>query len=694
MTQTPKVTLSSSRDIPFNRLVLSQANVRRIKAGVSIEALAEDIARRTLLQSLNVRAVLDAQGAETGMFEVPAGGRRFRALDLLVRQKRLSKTALVPCVVRKADDVSAEEDSLAENLQRAPLHPLDQFRAFKTLRDQGACDEDIAARFFLSVQIVRQRLKLASVSPKLHDLYAEDAMTLEQLMAFSVTADHARQEEVWELLSRGNYREPYQIRRMLTEGAVRASDKRAQFVGIEAYEDAGGAVLRDLFLHDDGGWLKDPVLLDRLVADKLAREADAVATEGWKWIEADRDFPYGHTDGMRRITGQTSALTNEETSARDALRGELETLQAEWESGDDLPDEVDTRLGEIETALAALENRPVRYDPADVALAGVFISVDSSGALRFERGYVRPEDEPPAQAEGLTDAVDGNGSADLGAAPSGFGGAGTAITVGGLPDAQDEEDEGVKPIPERVVMDLTAHRTLALRDALAGDPDTAFLAVLHALVLEKFFADPQSSCLEIVARSTSLPNAPGLTDTPSAAAICDRHQAWQAQMPARPGELWDVLVDLDHDSRQALFAHCASLAVRAVHEPWARAPGKMAHADQLARVLGLDMVQAGWTPTVENYLGRVTKARILQAVREAKGEQAAQLLGHLKKPDMAKEAQRLLADTGWLPEPLRLDDAGADATPEALPAFLDDEEPAVGDDDEVPFGDPRTMAAE
>ena len=143
-----KIALSSSRDIPFNRLVLSQANVRRIKAGVSIEELAEDIARRTLLQSLTVRPILDDKGAETGMFEVPAGGRRFRALELLVKQKRLARTAPIPCVVRT--EGLAEEDSLAENIQRAPLHPLDQFRAFFTLREKGKSEEEIAAAFFVS----------------------------------------------------------------------------------------------------------------------------------------------------------------------------------------------------------------------------------------------------------------------------------------------------------------------------------------------------------------------------------------------------------------------------------------------------------------------------------------------------------------------------------------------------------------
>jgi len=141
-----KITLSSSRDIPLNKLVLSQSNVRRVKTGVSIEELAEDIARRTLLQGLNVRPVLDTQGVETGMFKIPAGGRRYRALELLVKQKRLVKTAPVPCVVRDpGTDILGEDDSLAENIQRAPLHPLDQFRAFQALREKGRSEEDIAA---------------------------------------------------------------------------------------------------------------------------------------------------------------------------------------------------------------------------------------------------------------------------------------------------------------------------------------------------------------------------------------------------------------------------------------------------------------------------------------------------------------------------------------------------------------------
>ena len=238
----PKIVLSSSRDIPFNKLVLSQSNVRRVKAGVSIEELAEDIARRTLLQSLSVRPVLDADGEETGMFEVPAGGRRFRALELLVKQKRLAKTALVPCVVRDPGaDISAEEDSLAENAHRADLHPLDQFRAFKMLSDQGLAEEDIAARFFVTPAVVKQRLRLAAVSPR-----AARRLCRGRHDAAAAHGLHGHQRPCAPGAGLGGARPRLQQGAHSTSAVssprarCKPSDRRALFVGVEAYEAAGG----------------------------------------------------------------------------------------------------------------------------------------------------------------------------------------------------------------------------------------------------------------------------------------------------------------------------------------------------------------------------------------------------------------------------------------------------------------------
>jgi ParB family chromosome partitioning protein len=682
----PKITLSASRDIPFNKLVLSQSNVRRLQAGVSIEELAEDIARRSLLQALNVRPVLDADGAETGMFEIPAGGRRYRALERLVQQKRLSKTALIPCVVRDPGALTTvEEDSLAENAHRVALHPLDQFRAFKTLHEQGAGEEEIAARFFVTPAVVKQRLRLASVSEKLLDIYAEDGITLEQLMAFTVTTDQARQEQVWEALRQSYNTEPYLIRRQLTESAVRATDRRARFVGLESYEAAGGAVLRDLFEDDGGGWLQDVALLDRLATEKLAAEAQNVAAEGWKWIEVAVDFRYGHANRLRHLPGEPVELSAEEQATFDALTAEYAKLESDYEGTDELPDNVDARLGEIETALAGFDNRPLRYDLAEIARAGVFVSIDADGTLAVNRGYVRPEDEPSPGTDGAVLSSDGT---EPYASPR----QDTVITVGGVEAEEEGEGDSVRPLPERLVSELTAHRTLALRDAVANNPRVALTALLHKLCLDTFQHSAPGACLEASVRHVFFPvQATDLKDSASAKAVAERHEAWKAELPKDDTELWDWLTALDDTRRAALLAHCVSFGVNALYEKGDRygGPGisvhgvqqRLAQSDRLARAVGLDMVAAGWRPTVDNYLGRVTKPRILEAVREAKGDYAAQLLDHLKKGEMAQEAERLLGDTGWLPEPLRLvhdapsSDPAAGAV-EALPAFLTDGEDA------------------
>jgi ParB family chromosome partitioning protein len=705
-TTVQKITLSSSRDIPFNKLVLSQSNVRRVKAGVSIEELAEDIARRTLLQSLSVRPVLDAEGVETGMFEVPAGGRRYRALQHLVKQKRLAKTAPVPCVVRDPGvDISAEEDSLAENVQRAPLHPLDQFRAFQALREKGQPEEDIAAAFFVGVNVVKQRLRLAAVSEKLLDIYAEDGMSLDQLMAFTVTNDHARQEQVWETLQRSYSQEPYQIRRMLTERTVRASDKRALFIGLDAYEQAGGIVMRDLFQQDDGGWLENVGLLDGLVAEKLKAEAEKIAAEGWKWIEVNVDFPFGHTHHLRELDGTPTDLTAEEQATIDALNAEYAKLEAEYENADELPDEVDARLGEIETALAAFEDRPVSYDPAEIGRAGVFVSIGSDGGLSVDRGHVRPEDEAPATADTDSEA-ESDGDTEEGGGPSSPT-VRAIITIGGQPEPEEDEDDTLKPLPDRLMSELTAYRTLALRDAVANNPHVAMTALLHKLCLDTFQHAAPGACLEASVRHVFFSVQPtDLKDSPSARAVAERHEAWKSDLPKDEAALWDWLATLDETRRSALLAHCVSFGVNALYEKGDRYGGagvsvhgvqhRLVLADRLAHAVGLDMVEAGWRPTVDSYLGRVTKPRILEAVREAKGEQSAQLIDHLKKADMAKEAERLLDGTGWLPEPLRTAEAAAAESIDGDPARDDDTLPAflsnVEEDDEADH--PTVIAAE
>ncbi|TPE64847.1 ParB/RepB/Spo0J family partition protein [Sandaracinobacter neustonicus] len=693
-----KISLATSRDIPFQQLQLSQANVRRVKAGVSIEELADDIVRRGLLQGLSVRAVVDADGNPTDMFEIPAGGRRYRALELLVKQKRLAKTAPVPCIVREGG--IAEEDSLAENVQRAPLHPLDQFRAFLALREKGQSEEEIAAAFFVPVSVVKQRLKLASVSPRLLAIYAEDGIALDQLMAFTVSGDHERQEQVFERISQGYDKQPYAIRRMLTENAIRAADRRAQFIGVDAYVESGGTILRDLFQGDEGGWLQDVQLVDLMVAEKLNEAAVTVGQEGWKWIEAASDLPYGHNYGLRHLRGEQVPMTPEEEAERLACQALFDKLNEQYADHDELPDEIDEQLGELESRLDRIDARPIRFDPDEVARAGAFISIASDGELRIERGYVRPEDELPAVASDEAAGADDTGATDA-----------TDVADPHADSAGEpldrEEDDALAPMSDRLISELTAHRTLGLRHLLGDRPDIAFLAALHALTLRTFYHYGSDSCLELELKSVTFgPQAPGLNDSVSADAIRTRHDAWAEALPRDSNGLWDVLQTWDGDSRSALFAHVVSQSVNAVQEPWNKRPRALAHADLLAQSVDLDMAALGWKPTVDSFFGRVTKARIREAVTEAKGIVAADRMAHLKKGEMAAEAEALLADSHWLPVILRtrgtVRDAATSDTGGIEPACAEtaaiDGEPAMADDDtlaEDPADDmPHAIAAE
>ncbi len=689
----PKITLSPSRDIPFDRLFLSQSNVRRVKAGVSIDALADDIARRTLLQSLNVRPELDAAGKETGRYEIPAGGRRYRALERLVKQKRLAKDAPIPCVVRAAaNDVLAEEDSLAENIHREQLHPLDEFRGMQAMVDKGAGVEEIAAHFHTTPAGVRQRLRLASVSPELHELYADDAMTLDQLMAFTVSEDHERQVVLWEQLEHSYDKSPRFIRQKLTENSVRAQDKRAVFVGIDAYVEAGGGVVRDLFEADNGGWLTDPALLDRLVDEKLRAAGEHILAEGWKWVSTSIDLPLDATRGLRVIDRDEVAMTDEEEARLAALEAEGEELGDEWADVHEVPADVMARLDAIDAEIGALADRPLLFDSAETAIAGAFVSIDRDGSVRVERGFVKPEDEPENEvAEGEDAPVD---DVDDGVSPAAREGDG-GVESGGAGD--EEEPEVLRPLPDRLVSDLTAWRTLALQDAIAQNPGLAFTAVLHSLVLGCFYSYSREGCVQVAANRVYFTNAPtNLRDCPPAQAIDARAAGWKDRLPQSDKEVWDYLLSLDSEEQSKLFAHCASVCVNAQAEVVPKydngrvsAHGiarRIEHSDVLARAVGLDLVEAGWRPTADGYFRSVTKPRILADVAEARGTQFAQMIDHLKKADMAREAERLLEEAGWLPEPMRtpgLDDgepaaAAEEEGAEDLPAFLTD---PVGNED-------------
>lgn len=297
--------------IPLNRLKKSPRNARKTPHSADhIEALAASIAAKGLFQNLVVEPEANEAGEATGFYFVTIGEGRRLAQLLRAKRKEIKKTETIRCILDTAND--RQEISLDENVTRANMHPADEFEAFRELADNrvwGA--EEIAARFGVSAHVVKQWLRLGAVSPKLMQVYRDGDLNLDQLMAFTVTEDHARQEQVHASL--GYNREPWIIRRDLTRTHVKANDRRAVFVGPEAYTEAGGTIARDLFTEDRGGYYDDSALLDRLVLEKLEGIATGLKAEGWKWTEAFIDFPHAH--GFRRVYPRPVELCEEDTAA-------------------------------------------------------------------------------------------------------------------------------------------------------------------------------------------------------------------------------------------------------------------------------------------------------------------------------------------------------------------------------------------
>ena len=607
--------------VPLNRLKASPKNARKTPhSAATIEAFAASIKVKGMLQPPVVEIERDGEGVPTGNYLVTIGEGRRQGLRLLAKRKAIKRTHPVRVVVDAEND--AHEISLDENMTREAMHPADQFEAFQRLADEkGYGPDEIGARFGVSAQIVRQRLRLGSAAPELMAAYRAGALALDQLTAFCVSEDRERQRQVLEQI--GPHTPAYAIRRAMTEAKVRADDRRVRFVGVEAYEAEGGGVLRDLFTEDGGGWLEDVVLLDRLVGEKLAGLADeARAREGWKWAEACLEYP--DVSAFGRVYPVAVERSEADAAEIAALSEEYDRLVSETDAAEMLPPEVDARLEQIDKALQAF-GPDFDYAAEAKARAGVMVMLGHDGLARFERGLVRAEDavaEPPSPFE-----ADGT--------------------------APEREDAGAA-LSDRLVIDLTAHKTMGLRDAVQADVGAALATVVHALALQVFYPGYGVwTPLQLRLTVSGLERlAPGVEDGPAGRRVRDRCEAWGARLPEQAEDLWTVVAALPPSQQLDLMACCAGVGLYAVRDPHDRRPGALAQAEALATAVGLDM-SGTWSATAASYFSRVPKARVLEAVTEAVNADEAGRIAGLKKGDMAEAAERLVEGKGWLPPVLR-----------------------------------------
>ena len=267
--------------------------------------------------------------------------------------------------------------------------------AFRTLVDAGNSTVDVAARFGISENLVNCRLALARVSPVLWKLYEEEEVTLGVLQAFTLVDDHATQERIWNELPPWDRDKPNVIRRILLKEEIPATDKRVRFVGLDAYEAAGGIIHRDLFSEgEDGASLADPELLTRLVNEKLQALATAAKAEGWKWIDVQPQIDHQALGKFRRIEPTLAPLPKKDAAKVGKLEAQKAKLQERAETDTDA--DQDALYDEIEALEEQIEEieskRTATFDADTKAQCGTIVTIGPNGEPQFIAGLLRKED--------------------------------------------------------------------------------------------------------------------------------------------------------------------------------------------------------------------------------------------------------------------------------------------------------------
>ena len=636
------------REIPLSRLALAPENVRKTPPDTQADAaLKASIVAIDLMENLVVRPDEPTEDG-TERYAVVAGGRRLKAMQALVEDKVFDADHPVPCQVRTSD-AEPSELSLAENVIRIAMHPADQVVAFSELARTGQSVSAIAARFGASERIVEQRLRLGNAAPELLDAYRADEIGLEVLKAFAVTADRERQMAVWEQVSGQGYRPSAgQVKRLLTEERVPGGTAIARFVGVDAYEAAGGAVMRDLFAdeHEHGVWFEDPVLLEKLATDKLQAAADELSTR-WKWAIPMIEAGWDDTASYGRIEPQAGTATDEE-------RAEIEKLETRYDELRGLHDEewteelleeagrIEARLDEIEGAVEAR----AMWRREDFAMAGCIATIGRDGELQVIAGLVKPEDMPKPDASGNAAAQPGNGH-DPAAA-------GHAVHTTGPSVAQpvagprDREAEARKEAGVGIGLadDQRSVRTTLVKAHLARDFPASFDLMLFQMGRAVFTPGYCDHALDIAVKET--PDRPNtrMNDadfaawSPGEAMLADRsHLSFDWLEIEDDGESFAALRALPQAEKEALFAACVARTVKGqlAFEPQAR-------PELEATIARLDIDFAKHVrPTAAMYWSRINKSRVLDIARTVFGLAWASARSKYKKPALAEAMEAAFA---------------------------------------------------
>jgi ParB family transcriptional regulator, chromosome partitioning protein len=586
--------------VPFSQITAVDAINARAASKDGIEELAENIGAVGLIQPLAVRP------ADGGGYEVIDGRRRWQAMQRLVKAKTWKKDQLVPVLVRNEDNAGALELSMMANIVRLPMHPCDQHEVFARLAEQGRTPAEIGERFGMKPHTVRQRLALGRLAPEIRKAWRAEKIDEKTAQAFTIAAQHDVQIATFERLKSKRDLTEWGVRRELIGQRVAAA--RVPLPVVETYLSRGGAMTESLFEADR--WLDDPALLKTILAEHIAADIERLKEKGWAWVADAATLPRQWQWQWQRLLRENDRQYTPEERERLA---EIDKL---YQDGDNpaLDDESD--------AIDRAEFQR-RCTPEIRAKSGVVISIGYDGSVDMAYGVIKPDGEDtgalPADEFDDDDVYDDD---DMDAGES-------------MPSVSEmvapAEDEGLK-VSQALAQTISEARTIAAAQVISQHPDLAMRLITAALTAR--FDSPvhvENNGHRVVQQNSG--------------------EIFAIRLPR--------ILALPEGDAGREFAAAVASTLDLTDATW-KFKGRDNGIRELIAALPADAYAAAARETFNpaDYFSRASKAIALQAIGEMRDAGAGGLapedvLGAMKKAELAAAAAEVANREGWLPPELR-----------------------------------------